>query len=240
MESRNGVEAWNRAEAMVRRRDSARIGSTARGLRFAAAHQSRHGVAAQRCTGTGRRGARAAVGAEEPGRAGSAEGAWCRDDAARSPARLRRGDHGQPAHHRQQGDAAGRRAEDLRVDVRGHRIGARPHQHGDLHPRRRRGRQALRRCLACQAGGRGAGQRDVRQRGRARHAQGLLPATDRRRHQGAAIQPGQPARGQGRLGRERARPSQAARRRRPDRDPRRHQHQQRLFGRLAPIGARAW
>ena len=32
--------------------------------------------------------------------------------------------------------------------------GTRPHQHGDLHPRRRRGRPAIRRCLDRQAGGR--------------------------------------------------------------------------------------
>ncbi len=54
--------------------------------------------------------------------------------------------------------------------------GARPHQHGDLHPRGRRGRPALRRCPDRQAGPGRAGQPDPRQRRHAAHADGVLQA----------------------------------------------------------------
>ena len=121
---------------------------------------------------------------------------------------------------------------------------ARPHPHGDLHPRRRRGRPALRAGADRQAARRACRCSLIRDSvGTHRHAGGLLPAPGRRRHPGARVQPAQPAaRAQG-LGAEPARPPQAADRRRAHRLPRRHQHQQRVLGRLvqpalAPAQAR--
>ena len=146
-----------------------------------------------------------------------------------APSRARAGRRRQPARPRQPRRHPRGRPEHLRRDVQRDRRGARQHQHGDLHPRGRRGRPAARRCADRQAAARRPGQPDPRRRRHARHEEGVLPAPERRRHQRARVQPGQPARRQGRLGGQPARPPQAPRRRRPQRGARRHQHQQRLF-----------
>ncbi len=70
--------------------------------------------------------------------------------------------------------------------------------------------------------------------GHARHAGGVLPAPARQRRPHAAVQSGQSGDGDSGLGREPARPPQAADRRWPNRVSRWHQHQQRVLRRLVP------
>ncbi len=86
---------------------------------------------------------------------------------ARPPPRPRAGGFRQPARPRQSRRHPRERAEHLRGDARRDRLGARQHQHGDLHPRRRRGRQPVRRCPHRQAGGGRAGEPHLRRRRRA-------------------------------------------------------------------------
>ena len=111
----------------------------------------------------------------------------------RPPPGARRGHRRQPADHRQPGAVAAGRPGHLPGDVRGHPGGPGPHQHGDLHPRRRRGRPAFCAGADRQAAAGRAGQPDPRQRRHPRHAGGLLRAPDRQRHPGARVQPDQPA-----------------------------------------------
>ena len=71
------------------------------------------------------------------------------------------------------------RAGHLRRHVRGHRRGARPHQHGDLHPRGRRGRPAVRRRPDRASRPQGVQVNLIYDSvGTLRHAEGVLQAAD--------------------------------------------------------------